>query len=138
MWTIHEEPLAVSPFEQFDPPDEDILFYYDGPATFLVRNNERELHLAHLLSSDSKTNIFRFVVSKINESILEALKRAELDLRDGLLQPTCYIVDLGSANQIANVWQVQPDDIPRDHLPVVGITLWLPKDHERYLNGEMK
>lgn len=121
MWEIYSETITNCPIKSLEP--HEVLYWYDGPMTFTVMA-EGDLYIAHYCANDGP--LFRFIVSKINEQILKNMQESKIDLRTGLLQPICYIIDIINENHLEKVWQVQPEEVPANVLPVQGITLYGP------------
>jgi len=122
MWTIPGNPTAADRFEPFEP--EAILYAFDGPRIFTLRDNERELYLAYW--SDGDDSIDRYVVVPTSEAILTALKSGRISVREALDQPRCWLCDVTYNGQLQECRRVNFSDIPNDCLPAVG-TMLLPE-----------
>jgi hypothetical protein len=121
MWSIAGKPVNQRLFEPFEPVD--VLYEFDGPRIFTVKDADGELNLAYW--SDENGTICRYVVVPTTARILEDLRRGSLSVLDALNQPRCWLCDVTHQNELSACQRVEFDDIPRDSLPAIG-TMLLP------------
>lgn len=113
---------AIGPLEPIE-----VLYEYDCEwLTFVAADTRGRLLLAHCLMLLDKTS--RYLVSAINDRILNDLKSGKMDLRSGLCQSRCWIADLFNGGTIKNLWAVGFSSIPEDFLPKMGAMLYPADD----------
>jgi len=122
MWNITGQRISPDRFRPFEP--EDILYEFDGPRIFTLRDTDQELYLAYW--SDGNDDFNRYVVVPTSAAILASLKTGEANVLEVLNQPRCWLCDVTHADQFQDCHRVEFADIPRDCLPSVG-TMLLPE-----------
>jgi hypothetical protein len=121
MWSIPGKSVPVTRFPRFEP--DEVLYEFDGPRIFVVRDSEGELNLAYW--SDEDDAICRYVVVPTTANILQALRQGDVSVFDALNQPRCWLCDVTHQGQIAACQRVDFEAIPKDSLPAAG-TMLLP------------
>ncbi|MFM7039359.1 MAG: hypothetical protein ACKO2L_16730 [Planctomycetaceae bacterium] len=87
MWQISGCQLSNDYLGSFSP--DRILYEYDGPKIFTVRDREQDLCLACWSAADEQFN--RFIVVPTSETIVKALESGELPVAQALDQPRCWL-----------------------------------------------
>ena len=121
MWNVEGKTAPVKRFEPFDPIE--VLYEFDGPRIFTVKDSEQELNLAYW--SDEDQNIWRYVVVPTTPAIIDALRKGSISVYDALHQPRCWLCDVTHQGKVANCQRVEFETVPRDSLPAIG-TMLLP------------
>lgn len=122
MWQVSGRPISASEFSPFQP--DEVLYDFDGPRTFTLKDQNGELHLAHWCDEDSDTT--RYVVVPFSPALVQRLKSGNLTLRDAIDQVRVYTVDVSHTGDVIASSRVQIDDLPADALPQPG-TMLLPQ-----------
>jgi hypothetical protein len=99
----------------------EILFEFEEPLTFLCRDRDGGLLLAHSLSAEPGRS--RYLVSISDPRIITELKAGRLDVLGALRQPRCWIVEFGPGWEILDLWLIPFDEVPKDLLPKPGAML---------------
>ncbi len=120
MWEVKGKPVPGERFQPFTTCE--VLYDFDGPRTFTLRDADAELHLAHWLDEDRERS--RFVVVPFSERLLTDLKAGRLSVRDALEQPRAYVLDLSPDAAVLGVRRVELADLPADALPRPTTMLW--------------
>lgn len=121
MWSIDGKSVPIERFLPFEPAD--VLYEFDGPRIFTLRDAEGELNLAYW--SDENGEAFRYVVVPTTARILAALKKGSVSVFDALNQPRSWLCDTNHQGVLTECQRVDFDAIPRDSLPAIG-TMLLP------------
>ena len=121
MWNIPGKPIPIELFQPFEPVD--VLYEFDGPRIFTLRDTDGELNLAYW--SDENDKACRYVVAPTTDKILAALKQGNISVFDALNQPRCWLCDLSHQGSLTECQRVEFEAIPRDSLPAIG-TMLLP------------
>ncbi len=121
MWNIAGKSVASERFEPFEPVE--VLYEFDGPRVFTLRDSEGELNLAYW--SDNDERFCRYIVVPTTAKILEALRTGSLSVYDALDQPRCWLCNVTHQGEVAGCQRVEFETIPRDSLPAAG-TMLLP------------
>lgn len=122
MWNIPGKADSTDRFLSFDPVE--VLYEFDGPRIFTIRDSENEFHLVYW--SDEDENACRYIVVPTTTSIVEELRTGAIGVFDALNQPQCWACDVTHQGEIEECRQIDFDTIPRDALPETG-TLLLPE-----------
>lgn len=122
MWNITGQKTPPDRFQPFEP--EDILYEFDGPRIFTLRDTDQEPYLAYW--SDGNDDFNRYVVVPTSAAILSSLRSGETSVLEALNQPRCWLCDVTHADQLLGCQRVEFSDIPQDCLPSVG-TMLLPE-----------
>ncbi|MBC7816998.1 MAG: hypothetical protein IAG10_08935, partial [Planctomycetaceae bacterium] len=121
MWSVSGKQIDAAQFRPFEPVE--VLYDFDGPRSFTLRDAEGELQLAHWCDEDDQAE--RYLVVPFTPKLVERLKTGTLTLRDALDQPRLWAVDVKRTGEIASAWRTQLADLPPDILPHPG-TMLLP------------
>lgn len=121
MWTVSGNTASTTRFGPFEPVE--MLYEFDGPRIFTVRDADGELNLA--CWSDENERACRFIVAATSTAILQGLREGRLSVFDTLNQPRCWVCDTDHQGNLTECHRVDFDSIPRDALPAVG-TMLLP------------
>ena len=113
---------SVAPTTRTELTPLRILFEYDGPRTFTAQIGGLGLGLAHLCVEDG--DVQRFVVVPVNESIVNRLVNGALAVRDALMQPWVWIVDIDVDGAIRSTQGGPADRLPDEILPAPGLMLY--------------
>lgn len=120
MWTVTGAGVSATRFTPFEPGE--ILYDFDGPRIFTVRDLENEPYLA--CWSDENDQASRFIVAPTNERIVLGLKEGRLTVTEALHQSRCWICDVLHGGEVASCWRVEFENVPEDCLPATGTMLW--------------
>jgi len=120
MWEVKGKPVAADRFRPFVPSE--VLYDFDGPRTFTLRDAEGELYLAHWLDEDTDTA--RYVVVPFSDALLAELTNGQISVRDALDQPRVFAIDIGYDANVRAAWRVELGDLPVDALPRPTTMLW--------------
>jgi hypothetical protein len=120
MWEVTGKPVSAERFRPFEPAE--VLYDFDGPRTFTLRDGDDELYLAHWLDEDREAA--RFVVVPFTDRLLDKLKTGEISVRDALDQPRVFTVDVGADATVRGAWRVELSSLPTDALPRPTTMLW--------------
>lgn len=101
---------------------ERVLFEYEGPRTFLARDNVGELLFAHQCG-ETESN-WRYAVVPFSDRLVEELEQGRLDLRSALDQPRFWLVDIGAGWKLDRCVRSSLKAIPETCLPQAGIMLY--------------
>jgi hypothetical protein len=120
MWDIQGKTIDVGRFSPFDP--DEILYEFDGPRIFTLRDCDGELNLAYW--SDEDESGTRYVVVPTSVKILERLRQGVLSVFDALNQPRCWVCDVSMDGSPSGCSLVDFEAIPSDALPAQGTMIW--------------
>lgn len=120
MWDIQGKKSDRSPFTSLDPVE--VLYEFDGPRIFTVRDRDGLLNLAYWSDEDEKNT--RYVVVPTSTRILDDLRQGTLSALDALNQPRCWVCDVALDGGGTECSLVDFQDIPMDALPVQGTMIW--------------
>lgn len=121
MWLPTGKPFDMNRFTPFEPAD--VLYDFDGPRIFTLRDADGELNLA--CWSDAEATVDRYVVVPTTAAEVERLRAGQLSTLDALGQARCWICDIAVDGSVVSCLRVDIDSIPRDALPAAG-TMLLP------------
>lgn len=121
MWTIAGVPVGIERFQPFEPAD--VLYEFDGPRIFTLKDSDGELNLAYW--SDENELVCRYVVVPTTAKIVHALQAGSISVFDALNQPRCWLCDVTHQGDLSACQRVEFDAVPRDSLPTIG-TMLLP------------
>jgi hypothetical protein len=113
MWNIPGKSVSANRFQPFQPAD--VLYDFDGPRIFTLRDTDGELNLAYW--SDENDQLARYVVVPTTARILDALQDGGISVYDALNQPRCWLCDVTHQDNSIECQRVEFDAIPRDALP---------------------
>jgi len=117
-WTPSGDKIQKDYFKDITPVD--VLYDFDGPMIFTFKNNE-SLHLAYM---SGKTNtLSRFTVSPTNNKIIKRLITGEISIREAIVQPWLWCIDIDGSGQIENCWITSPDELPQNIIPRNGVMI---------------
>lgn len=120
MWDVQGEPDKSKRFTSFEPVE--ILYEFDGPRIFTIRDCDNELNLVYWSDEDDRAT--RYVVVPTSTRILGDLRKGVLSVFDALNQPRCWLCDVPLEETPALCFRVDFEAIPRDALPAQGTMLW--------------
>jgi Family of unknown function (DUF6575) len=120
MWDIQGKKIDIGRFTPFDPVE--ILYEFDGPRVFTVRDNDGELNLVYWSDEDGMNT--RYVVVPTSTKILDELRQGVVSALDALNQPRCWVCDLGRDGSLSGCSLVDFQAIPSGALPTQGTMLW--------------
>lgn len=103
-------------FGNFEP--KDVFIWLDGPRTFALLDQDGELCFAHWLQDVGSS--WQYVVVPITDRILKQLNHGELSLRDVLLQPRIYLVDVSMDFSVERILLTSWEHLPQEALPRPG------------------
>lgn len=101
---------------------ERVLFEYEGPRSFLARDQSGELLFAHQCGESD--DVWRYAVVPFSDALTAALEEGRLDLRTALEQPRLWLVDIGQGGRIQRCVRSLLSDVPETCLPVLGVMLY--------------
>jgi hypothetical protein len=119
MWAPDGKQIESNSLGDLRPTE--VLFEFEEPLTFVCRDREGQMLLAHNLCAESFVS--RYLVSVTDERVIDDLKAGRLDVLGALRQPRCWIVDFGPDWEIRGLWFIAFDKVPKDHLPNPGAML---------------
>lgn len=123
MWNILGRKLDTRQFQPFIPCE--VLYDFDGPRIFTIKDIEGELNLAYWSDEDEKDRFYRYVVVPTTSRIIDALKYGSISVFEALNQPRCWLCDISYQGELNQCQAVDFDLVPRDALPNTG-TMLLP------------
>lgn len=118
-WTVTADIFDIEIFKGFAP--DEVLYDFDGPRIFTVRNALGEL-LFYL--ADELDNTARYFVVPTSAKIVEQIKSGASSVREALDQPWVWILDAQFDGTPVNAWKGVLKDIPADALPQPGVMLY--------------
>lgn len=121
MWDIAGKSVEIGRFQPFEPTE--VLYEFDGPRIFTLKDIENELNLAYW--SDQDQQICRYVVVPTTTKILAALRKGNISVYDALNQPRCWLCDVTHHGELSACQRVEFDAVPEDSLPAIS-TMLLP------------
>jgi hypothetical protein len=98
-----------------------VLYEFDGPRIFTLRDVDGSLHLACWSDEDDDTN--RFVVSLTTAETIDSLRRGALAVYDALHHSPCYLCDVTDQGVVVDCQLVDFQNLPVDTLPAPGTKL---------------
>ncbi|MFI5457265.1 MAG: hypothetical protein ACHRXM_17605 [Isosphaerales bacterium] len=120
MWEPEGKLINAHTLGSLEPAE--VLFEYEGePLTFVARDLCDELLLVHSLLVFDRMS--RYLVSAVDQRILDHLKSGQLDVRGALRQPRCWVADMAVDGAAAKLWRVEFDSVPESVLPRAGTML---------------
>jgi hypothetical protein len=131
MWETSGKQVATSRFEPFEP--DEVLYEFDGPRVFTLRDCEGELNLS--CWSDEQDSTSRYVVVPTTGKIVHDLRQGDSSVYDALNQPRCWLCDVTHGGKIVRCERIEFDQIPADSLPAPG-TLLMPDMRSSWLDVE--
>jgi hypothetical protein len=120
MWQVPGNRIDAGLFKPFEPVE--VLYDFDGPRTFTLKDSVGQLCLAHWCDADGDFN--RFIVVPFTEPLIQRLKAGEITLAGALDQPHVRVLDLAHSGEVREAWGVELSDLPADVLPKPGTMLW--------------
>ena len=111
------EPIFLGSLES-----ERVLFEYEGPRTFLARDQHGDLLFAHQCGESD--DVWRYAVVPFSDELAAALEAGRLDLRSALEQPRFWLVDIGQGGQPQRCVRSSLSDVPETCLPKSGVMLY--------------
>ena len=121
MWNINGKTVPVERFNPFQPAD--VLYEFDGPRIFTLKDSESELNLAYW--SDEDERVWRYVIVPTTTTIIDALRKGSISVYDALHQPRCWLCDVTHQGEVAECQRIEFEMLPRDSLPAID-TMLLP------------
>ena len=117
MWVPVGKALDESSLGSLAPTE--VLYEFEGePLTFVAQDSDGASLLVHNLCVFERTS--RYLVSAIDERVLQDLKAGRIDIRAGLRQPRCWIADVGEDALVKSLWRVEFAAVPANSLPRPG------------------
>jgi hypothetical protein len=117
MWVPVGKALDESRLGSLEPTE--VLYEFEGePLTFVARDLDGEPLLVHNLCVFERAS--RYLVSAIDERVLQDLKAGRIDIRAGLRQPRCWIADVREDVSVKSLWRVEFGAVPANSLPRPG------------------
>ena len=101
---------------------EEILYEFDGPRIFIVRDQNGDLNLFYWSDEQAESTIY--VAVPTSAGITEALKQGRMSVHDALHQPRCWICIVRPDGQTNAVYSGAYELIPEDSRPLKGTMLW--------------
>jgi len=108
---------AVGDLVPVDVLDEDVV-----PRLFTVQNGQRQLMLAYL--ADEARDAEWYLLGPTSPRTVSKLQAGIVPLRDALTGAWLWLVRRGHDGRVGG-WAVNEDEIPREHLPALGVPLHL-------------
>ena len=136
MWNIAGKPTPIERFGPFEPVE--VLYEFDGPRIFTLRDADDELNLVYWSDEDDTTS--RYVVVPTTARIVAALKTGSISVFDALNQPRCWLCDTNHQGELTDCQRIEFEEIPRDSLPAIGTMLLptlVPLPPQRNLGAEI-
>jgi hypothetical protein len=99
----------------------EVLFEFEEPLTFVCRERDEQMLLAHSLWAGAGGS--RYLVAVTDPGIIDDLKAGRLDVLEALRQPRCWIVDFGPGWEIQQLWLIPFDKVPKEMRPRPGAML---------------
>lgn len=127
-------PLDLDALAWLAPPDTDtdnpdIVSVYDGvPMLYVARSYAGALFLAYCCDQDQDGATY--LLAPTSREVVDALLSNRLPVRDAVLTPWAALVFYPWVSwDVGAVWGyvIRPEDVPDDHLPVPGVTMYLPQ-----------
>ena len=112
--------LERNPFYGFDA--EEVLYEFDGPRVFTLRDADGELNLAYWSDEDDQNT--QYVAVPTSTGIIDALKDGRISVHDALNQPRCWLCLVKHDGEIDSVYSGAYELIPEDCRPAKGTMLW--------------
>jgi hypothetical protein len=119
MWLPEGDQIANDSLGALIP--EDVLYEYEEPLTFVCRDRDGQLLLAHSLSAEG--GVSRYLVVRSDQRNIDDLRAGRVDVLGALRQPQCWIVDFGPGWDAKQLWLIAFENVPRETLPGPGTTL---------------
>jgi hypothetical protein len=119
MWEPKGKAIDTATLGELRP--EQVLFEFEEPLTFICRDRDGQMLLAHNLCAEGSLSRYLLVVT--DQEFIDGLKAGRLDMLAALRQPRCWIVDFGPEWQIKGLWLIAFDKVPKDYLPKPGAML---------------
>jgi hypothetical protein len=119
MWPITGSPV---PNTWFNLEPVTVLYDFDGPRIFTCHDSVRNLYLAYQCGEDDRAT--RFLVVPFNEFRQAQLTKGMISLRDALLCPRAWVVDVLFDGTMEQLLEINTTDIPADVLPRAGVMLY--------------
>jgi hypothetical protein len=116
MWEPNGKAIDSATLGELRP--EEVLFEFEEPLTFVCRDRDGQMLLAHNLCAEDSVSRYLLVVT--DQEIIDGLEAGRLDVLAALRQPRCWIVDFGPGWEIKGLWWIGFDKVPKDHLPKPG------------------
>lgn len=119
MWAPDGNKIATDSLGTLAP--EEVLFEFEEPLTFVCRDRDGQMLLAHSLSDAE--GLSRYLLCVTDSRIVAELESGRLDLLGALRQPRCWIADFGPAWDVRQLWLIPFDKLPKNVLPKSGSML---------------
>ena len=101
---------------------ERVLFEYEGPRSFLARDQHGDLLFAHQCGESN--DVWRYAVVPFSDELTAALEEGRLDLRSALEQPRFWLVDIGHGGQPQSCVRSSLSAVPETCMPKAGVMLY--------------
>jgi len=121
MWEIDGKIADTGRFGPLEPVE--VLYDFDGPRIFTVKDSEGELNLAYWSDEDGEAT--RYVIVPTSLKIVDSLRRGIVSVHDALSQPRCWVCDVKHDDGLFRCRRMDFESIPQDALPAPG-TMLLP------------
>jgi hypothetical protein len=119
MWIPEGKQIEKASLGDLTPSE--VLFEFEQPLTFVCRDSDGQLLLAHSLSDEG--GVSRYLIVVTDTRILEDLKAGRLDLLAALRQPRAWVADVGFSWEVIQLWVIPFEKLPKDVLPRSGAML---------------
>lgn len=117
-WTPSGEKINKEYFNEITPVD--VLYELDGPMIFTFKR-DGALLLAYMCGQ-TKT-LSRFTVSPTNNTIIHKLMAGEISIREAIIQPWLWCMDINGSDEVENCWVTSPDELPQNIIPQDGVMI---------------
>ena len=101
---------------------DELLYEFDGPRVFTVRDGNGELNLVYWSDEDAQKT--HYVAVPTSTAIVDALKNGRISVHDALNQPRCWLCLVKHDGEIESVYSGAYELIPEDCRPAKGTMLW--------------
>lgn len=113
LWEIQGKRVDPQRFTPLKPIR--VLNYYDGPRIFTFQDAGEALCLA--CWSDEDETHERFLVVAVSDRMIAELEGGLLSVREALMQPRLWVVDLTRDGTPTDAWSVNLAAVPKDCQP---------------------
>ena len=119
MWEPDGKAIANDSLGDLRPIE--VLFEFEEPLTFVCRDRDGQMMLAHSLSD--AVDLSRYLVVVTDERIIEELKAGRFDVLTALRQPRCWLADFGANWRVERLWLIPFGKLPKNVVPKPGAML---------------
>lgn len=115
-WNLPDQGLLVLP----EFVTERILVEYDGPQ-IVTALHSGNFYLG--VASDEAKGIVRWIYAPVTKTEVRALLRGVVSLREALLKPLVFVIDVDQQGKPARAWECEASGIGSENLPDPGALL---------------